>query len=191
MVTTLSSDTHSSLRHAPCEPLVCRCAVVVSRSLPPQSPVLLTPPISKNSAAPPRLTPLALGDACPPPPPDQNDLEPPMLPPYGHDANPRSCCSPLRMISAFLNAAKSSALVALMLVERFHGVFCRSGGALGHGTGLWDDVTGVDIDMNARRQAVDEWMVRRETQSMYWEQPLNAYRRSSSYRSQQQTIHDA
>ena len=33
------------LRYAPCEPLVCRCAVVVSRCLPPQSPVLLTPPI--------------------------------------------------------------------------------------------------------------------------------------------------
>ena len=48
---------------------------------------------------------------------------------------------------------------------------CRTGGALGHGTGPWDDVTGVikrafvfddfsenfvDIDMNARRQAVDE-----------------------------------
>ena len=67
------------------------------------------------------------------------------------------------MISAFLDAAKSSALVALMLMERCHGVFCRSGGALGHGTGPWDDVTGVDVDMNARRQAVDEWMLRRET----------------------------
>ena len=66
-----------------------------------------------------------------------------MLPPYGHDATPRSFCSPLRMFSAFLDAAKSSALVALMLIERCHGVFCRSGGALGHGTGPWDDVTGV------------------------------------------------
>ena len=127
--------------------------------------------IPKFCAAPPRLTPLALGDACPPPPPDQNDLEPPMPPPYGHDANPRSYCSPLRMISAFLDAAKSSALVALMLIERCHGVFCRSGGALGHGTGPWDDVRGVDVDMNARRQAVDERMLRRETQSMYWEEP--------------------
>ena len=54
----------------------------------------------------------------------------------------------------------------------------------------------VDIDMNARRQAVDEWMAsRRETQSMYWEQPTDAYRSYSTYRSQlrsqQQTIHDA
>ena len=75
-----------------------------------------------------------------------------MLPPYGHDVNPRSCCSPLRMISAFLDAAKSSALVALMLIERCHGVFCRSGGALGHGTGPWDDVTGV-----VKRAIVDDF----------------------------------
>ena len=77
---------------------------------------------------------------------------------------------------------------------------CRTSGALGHGTGPWDDVTGVvkraivfddfsenfvDIDMNARRQAVDGWMAsRRETQSMYWEQPTDAYRSYSSYRSQ-------
>ena len=123
-----------------------------------------------------------------------------MLPSYGHDVNPRSCCSPLRMISAFLDAAKSSALVALMFVERCHGVFCRSGGALGHGTGPWDAITRVikrgivyddfsenfvDVDMNARYQATGEWMAEREIQSMYWSQPgtndpyRSMYRRSS------------
>ena len=64
----------------------------------------------------------------------------------------------------------------------------------GQGTGAWDDITGVvkrglkrgrlddfsenfiDIDMNARNQAVDEWMAsRRENQSMYREQPIDAF----------------
>ena len=69
----------------------------------------------------------------------------------------------------------------------------RSGGALGHGTGPWDAITGVvkrgivfdsysenfvDIDMNARNRAVDGWMVERETQSMYWEQPSDAFEAS-------------
>ena len=103
-------------------------------------------------------------------------------------------------------------LLSPFAVHEHHGKELeRSGGALVHGTGPWDDVTGVvkraivfddfsenfvDIDMNARRQAVDEWMAsRRETQSMYWEQPTDAYRSYSTYRSQlrsqQQTIHDA
>jgi hypothetical protein len=74
------------------------------------------------------------------------------------------------MISAFLDAAKSSALVALMLIERCHGVFCRSGGALGHGTGPWDDVTGVvkrAIVDNFSENYVDQCV--RENQSMYWQ----------------------
>ena len=71
---------------------------------------------------------------------------------------------------------------------------CRSGGALGQGIGPWDDVTGVfkraivedfsenffDVDMNARMKAVDEWMVRRENQSMYWEHPIDAFQASMS-----------
>ena len=123
--------------------------------------------IPKFFAAPLRLTPLALGDACSPPPPDQNDLEPPMLPPYGHDDNPRSCCSPLRMISAFLDAAT---LLMLTEIERCHGVFCRSDGALGgHGTRPWDGVV--------KRASVDDvsenYVHRRvrENQSIYW-QPI-------------------
>ena len=74
---------------------------------------------------------------------------------------------------------------------------CRTGGALGHGTGPCELgsllVTGaskrpivedfsenfVDVDMNARMKAVDEWMVRRENQSMYWEQPIDAFQAST------------
>ena len=143
-----------------------------------------------------------------------------MLPPNGHDVNPRCCCSPLLMLSACLDDAAS--LFLPTVVERCHGRLfdrCRTGGALGHGTGPWDDVTEqfvslldrcdnkdllpesteltavargvvkraivddfsenfVDVDMNARLQAVDEWMVRRENQSMYWEQPIDAFQAS-------------
>ena len=104
----------------------------------------------------------------PPSPPDPEEEELSTLPPYGHAGNPRSCCSPLLMLSACLDAAP---LLMLKSFER-----CRSSGALGHGTGPWDDVTGVfkraivedssenfvNVDMNVRMQAVDEWMVRRE-----------------------------
>ena len=129
--------------------------------------------------------------------------------------------SSVRWASLLGDSVRSAALHALRLFSILLSSFgvlghhdkerCRTGGALGHGTGPWDDVTGVvkraivfddfsenfvDIDMNARRQAVDEWMAsRRETQSMYWEQPTDAYRSYSTYRSQlrsqQQTIHDA
>ena len=77
------------------------------------------------------------------------------------------------MLSACLDAAS---LLMLTEVERWHGVLFerrRSDGALGHGTGPWDAITGVvkrgivdGIDMIARNQSVDEWMVRRENQSM-------------------------
>ena len=81
-------------------------------------------------------------------------------------------------------------------IERLHSVFdrCRSGGALGPGTGPWDDMAGVvkraiddfsenfvDVDMRARTLAVDEWMIRRENQSMYWQpsqQPIDAFQAS-------------
>ena len=70
-------------------------------------------------------------------------------------------------------------LSSILMLKSFER--CRSGGALGQGTGPWDDVTGVfkraivddssenfvDVDMNARMKAVDEWTVRRENQSMY------------------------
>jgi hypothetical protein len=129
--------------------------------------------------------------------PDPEEEEPPMLPPYGHDVNPRCCSYPLRMLSACLDAAF---LFLPSVVERWHGVSFEhgTGGALGHGTGPWDAITGVvkrgivddysenfvDIDMNARNHAVDGWMVERETQSMYWEQPSDAFEASmrSMYR---------
>jgi hypothetical protein len=85
-------------------------------------------------------------------------------------------------------------LLSPFAVHEHHGKELeRSGGALGHGTGPWDAITGVvkrgivfdnysenfvDIDMNARNQAVDRWMVERETQSMYWEQPSDAFEAS-------------
>ena len=118
-----------------------------------------------------------------------------MLPPYGHDVNPRCCSYPLRMLSACLDAAF---LFLPSVVERWHGVSFEhgTGGALGHGTGPWDVVKRgivddysenfVDVDMNARMQATDECMSERETQSMYWEVPdayqasmRSMYRRSS------------
>jgi hypothetical protein len=105
------------------------------------------------------------------------------------------------MLSACLDRAS---LVMHAGIERLHGALCRSGGALGHGTGPWDDVTGVvkraivenfddfsenfvDVDMRARTLAVDEWMIRRETQSMYWQastEPIDAFQASmrSMYR---------
>ena len=114
-----------------------------------------------------------------------------MLPPYGHDVNPRSCCSPLRMLSACLDAAS---LLVLKSFER-----CRSGGALGQGSGPWDDVTGVFkraivddfsenfvfVDMNARMEAV-----------MKHHEPIMKYQRARRtarqlMRRQQQAIHDA
>ena len=88
-----------------------------------------------------------------------------MFPPYVHVVNPRCCSYPLLMLSACFDAAS---LFLPTVVERWHGRLfdrCRSGGALGHGTGPWDDISGVvkraivvDFDMNARMQAVDEWM---------------------------------
>ena len=115
-----------------------------------------------------------------------------MLPPFGHAVNSRSCCSPRVMLPACLDTVS---LLVLTELERWHGVSlerCQSGGAIEHGTGPWDDVTGVfkraivedfsenfvDVDMNARMKAVDEWMVRRENQSMYWEGPLDAFQAS-------------
>ena len=115
-----------------------------------------------------------------------------MLPPYGHAVNPRPHCFPLLMLSACLDRAS---LAMHTGIGRLHGALygSGSGGALGHGTGPWDDVSGggkraivddfsenfVDIDMNARNQAVDEWMAsRRENQSMYWEQPIDAFQAS-------------
>ena len=106
-------------------------------------------------------------------PPDPAEIEPPMLPPYVHATNPRSCCSPLLMLSACLDAAS---LLMVTGIERLHGAFferCQTGGALRHGTGPWDDVTSafkratvedfsenfVFVDMKARTLAVGEWMV--------------------------------
>ena len=83
---------------------------------------------------------LLVGDAWPPPPPDPEEIEPPMLPPYGHDVNPRCCSYPLLMLSACLDRAS---LAMYTGIERLHGTLCRSGGAHGHGTGPWDDITGV------------------------------------------------
>ena len=93
---------------------------------------------------------------------------------------------------------RSASLHAVRLFLNLLSPLCRTGGALGHGTGpcelgsLQVLVTGaskrpivedfsenfVDVDMNARMQAVDEWMVRRENQSMYWEQPIDAFQAS-------------
>jgi hypothetical protein len=82
----------------------------------------------------------------------------------------------------------------------------RSGGALGHGTGPWDDIAGVvkrglkrgrlddivSVDMNMRRQAVDEWMASRHENCvppMYWEQPIDTFQASmrSMYRRSNRT----
>ena len=74
-----------------------------------------------------------------------------MLPPYGHDVNPRCCSYPLRMLSACLDAAF---LFLPTVVERWHGVSFEhgTGGALGHGTGPWDAITGV-----VKRGIVDDY----------------------------------
>ena len=131
----LGTPTHS-LEHAPCETLVCRCAVVVSRSLPPQSPVLLTPPIASNFlTAPPQLTDacrIGRGHGVIYPPPDSQELEPRMLPPYGHDVSPRSLCfSPLDMPHYLFT-------LACRVVDTL-----ANGVDNGHGKGPWDDITGV------------------------------------------------
>ena len=63
-----------------------------------------------------------------------------MLPPYWLDVNPRCCSYPLLMLSACLDRAS---LAMYTGIERLHGTLCRSGGAHGHGTGPWDDITGV------------------------------------------------
>ena len=56
---------------------------------------------------------------------------------------PRCWSYLLVMLSACLDAAS---LFLSTVVERWHGRLfdrCRSGGALGHGTGPWDDISGV------------------------------------------------
>ena len=127
-----------------------------------------------------------------------------MLPPYGHDVNPRCCCSPLLMLSACLDAAS---LFLPTVVERWHGRLferCRTGGALGHGTGPWDDVTGafkraivedfsenfVFVDMNARTLAVDEWIMGPQREPLMKRQRARRTARQLMRR-QQQTIHEA
>ena len=121
----------------------------------------------------------------PPPPPDPEEEEPRMLPPYGHDVNPRCCSYPLLMLSACLDRAS---LTMYTGIERLHGALYGSGGAPGHGTGPWDDITGVvkrgtsshergmyaarmqatNMSIICRfRSSVDGWMMRCETEATW------------------------
>ena len=97
-------------------------------------------------AAPPRLTDACLigrGHGVFYPPPDSQEIEPRMLPPYGHAASPRSLCfSPLDMPHyLFTHLWNCVDAIGQGVVGALgHGV------DRGHGTGPWDDVRRAVVD---------------------------------------------
>ena len=119
-----------------CSSRLCRCDRYDSGAVPTATPLPSPLPLPQIFS---RLTP-QLTDACRIgrghgviyPPPDSQELEPRMLPPYGHAASPRSLCfSPLDMPHYLFT-------LACRVVDTL-----ANGVDNGHGKGPWDDITGV------------------------------------------------